>query len=87
MKKNCGTCVHRINGTDTHMVCGIRDYICRVNSNDSCSKHKFIEHTKTINAWIMTDNKDYFHVWIKKPPNGFTNTYKRIPCTITYKVK
>ena len=40
MKKNCGTCKHRVNGTDTHMVCSLRDYVLRVNSNDACSKYK-----------------------------------------------
>ena len=36
----CETCKHRVNGTDSHMVCGIRDYVCRVSKTDSCSKHK-----------------------------------------------
>mgnify|MGYP001329818419 CR=1 FL=1 len=37
-----------------------------------------------VKAWIMTDNKEYFHVWMSKPPGGFTDKYKRLPCTITY---
>jgi hypothetical protein len=40
MKKNCGTCNHRIRGTDSHMVCKIRNYVCRVAKTDTCSKHK-----------------------------------------------
>lgn len=36
MKKNCGTCVHRINGKDTHMVCSLRPYVCRVSRIDKC---------------------------------------------------
>ena len=40
MKKCCGNCKHRINGTDTHMVCGIRTYVLRVSRTDYCSKWK-----------------------------------------------
>jgi hypothetical protein len=40
MKKNCGNCKHRTQGTDTHMVCGMRSYLCRVSKNDVCSKYK-----------------------------------------------
>ena len=40
--KYCETCQHRTQGTDTHMVCGIRSYVCRVSKTDSCSKHKSI---------------------------------------------
>ena len=42
---------------------------------------------KKVQAWILTDNKEYFQVWMKKPPDGFSNTYKRFPCTIIYKVE
>ena len=36
MKKNCGTCQHRANGTDSHMVCELRPYVLRVSRTDKC---------------------------------------------------
>jgi hypothetical protein len=36
MKKNCGTCQHRANGTDSHMVCELRPYVLRVSKSDKC---------------------------------------------------
>lgn len=36
MKKNCGTCKHRANGTDTHMVCELKPYVLRVSRTDKC---------------------------------------------------
>lgn len=42
--------------------------------------------SKVIKAWILTNNKDYFHVWMKKPPDGFSKEYKRYSCEVSYKI-
>ena len=32
----CESCQHRIQGTDTHMVCELRPYVLRVSRTDKC---------------------------------------------------
>jgi len=40
MKKNCGSCNYRVPGTDSHMVCKLRDYVLRVSKTDKCTSWK-----------------------------------------------
>jgi hypothetical protein len=40
MKKNCGSCEHRKDGTDSHKVCELRPYVLRVSKTDKCNSWK-----------------------------------------------
>lgn len=79
MKKNYETCKHRINGTDSHMVCGIRDYVCRVSVNDKCKSFKpLVEEEIIIPKKFITEfaqlimigteqaNEDALHTFLSK---------------------
>jgi hypothetical protein len=79
MKKYCGNCKHRIEGTDSHMVCGIRDYVCRVSVSDKCKNFKsLVEEEIIIPKKFITEfaqlimigteqaNEDAQHTWLSK---------------------
>ena len=78
MKKNCGTCKHRVNGTDTHMVCSLRDYVLRVSRTDKCESwqcdyypveipQKFLrEFAQLIMIGTEQANEDANHTFLSK---------------------
>jgi hypothetical protein len=78
MKKNCGSCNYRVPGTDTHMVCSLRDYVLRVSKTDKCTSwkgdyfpveipQKFLrEFSQLIMIGIEQANEDAQHTLLSK---------------------